>query len=51
VRQPSRRMGATAATLLIEELADPDGFRARSVVYEPQLIVRASTSTPTGKNS
>jgi LacI family transcriptional regulator len=51
VRQPSRRMGATAATLLIEELADPAGFRARSVVYEPQLIVRASTtSTPTGKN-
>jgi len=49
IRQPSRRMGAAAATLLIDELADPDGFRARSIVYEPQLIVRASTSTPTGR--
>jgi LacI family transcriptional regulator len=44
VRQPSQRMGATAATLLIEQLTDPEGFRPRSVVYEPQLIVRSSTA-------
>ena len=58
VRQPSRRMGSTAAGLLIDELADPEGFRARSIVYEPQLVVRASTTgspatptitTPTGR--
>jgi len=45
VRQPSRRMGNTAATLLIQELADPEGFRTQSIVYEPQLIVRASTTS------
>jgi LacI family transcriptional regulator len=49
VRQPSRRMGSTAATLLIEELADPDGFRPRSIVYEPQLIVRSSTTRSSGE--
>jgi LacI family transcriptional regulator len=50
VRQPSRRMGNTAATLLIQELADPEGFRTQSIVYEPQLIVRASTTTtPRGR--
>jgi LacI family transcriptional regulator len=48
VRQPSRRMGSTAATLLIEELADPEGFRPRSIVYEPQLIVRSSTAVSPG---
>jgi LacI family transcriptional regulator len=49
VRQPSRRMGSTAATLLIEELADPEGFRPRSIVYEPQLIVRSSTAGSPGE--
>jgi LacI family transcriptional regulator len=49
VRQPSRRMGSTAATLLIEELADPEGFRPRSIVYEPQLIVRSSTAKSSGE--
>jgi LacI family transcriptional regulator len=49
VRQPSRRMGSAAAKLLIEELADPDGFRPRSIVYEPQLIVRSSTAESTGE--
>jgi len=48
VRQPSRRMGSAAATLLIEELADPQNFRHRSVVYEPQLMVRASTAASKG---
>jgi len=47
IRQPSRRMGSAAATLLIEELADPQNFRSRSIVYEPQLVVRASTANPT----
>jgi len=48
VRQPSRQMGTAAASLLIDEIADPGGFRPRSIVYEPQLIVRASTTTPKG---
>jgi LacI family transcriptional regulator len=48
VRQPSRQMGTAAASLLIEEIADPGGFRPRSIVYEPQLIVRASTINPKG---
>ena len=48
VRQPSRQMGTAAASLLIDEIADPGGFRPRYIVYEPQLIVRASTTTPKG---
>jgi LacI family transcriptional regulator len=41
VRQPSQRMGSTAATLLIEQLGGD--VPVRSIVYEPQLVVRAST--------
>jgi LacI family transcriptional regulator len=48
VRQPSRRMGSEAARLLLEQIADPDGFRPRSIVFEPELIVRSS-STPEKK--
>jgi LacI family transcriptional regulator len=49
VRQPSRRMGADAATLLIEQLDRPGSTPARSIVYEPQLIVRASTAQLEGE--
>ncbi|GAB2455550.1 LacI family transcriptional regulator [Conyzicola lurida] len=42
VRQPSQRMGSTAATLLIDQLAGD--AEHRSIVYEPELVVRSSTA-------
>lgn len=44
VRQPREQLGRTGAELLAEEIADPDAHSHRQVVYEPDLIVRASSS-------
>ncbi|MCD1268926.1 substrate-binding domain-containing protein [Microbacterium sp. MEC084] len=43
IRQPSRTMGATALSILVEEAADP-ALAPRDVVFEPELVVRASTA-------
>ncbi|WP_203137860.1 LacI family DNA-binding transcriptional regulator [Microbacterium sp. JZ31] len=43
IRQPSRTMGATALALLVDEAADPS-LASREVVFEPELVVRASTA-------
>jgi LacI family transcriptional regulator len=42
IRQPSALIGATAVEILLEEAADPD-VEARQVVFQPELVVRAST--------
>ena len=42
IRQPSLTMGATALSILAEEAADP-AVEARDVLFEPELVVRAST--------
>ncbi|MET0297303.1 MAG: LacI family DNA-binding transcriptional regulator [Microbacterium sp.] len=42
VRQPSRLMGETALRLLVEEGDDP-ARASEQVVFEPELVVRAST--------
>jgi LacI family transcriptional regulator len=42
IRQPSSLIGATAVQLLLEESGDPD-LKPRQVVYQPELVVRAST--------
>ena len=42
IRQPSTLIGATAVQLLLEEAGDPD-LKPRQVVYQPELVVRAST--------
>jgi LacI family transcriptional regulator len=42
IRQPSRLIGRTAVQLLIEEAADPT-LSPRQVVFQPELVVRAST--------
>jgi LacI family transcriptional regulator len=44
VRQPSAQLGQAAAELLIEEVSAPDAHRHRQVVFEPELVVRASTT-------
>jgi LacI family transcriptional regulator len=43
VRQPSQLMGETALRILLAEIDDPDS-PAQQVVFEPELVVRASTS-------
>ena len=43
MRQPSRMIGRTALRVLLEEAADPDSI-ARQTVFQPELIVRRSTT-------
>ena len=43
IRQPSLTMGATALSILAEEAADPSR-ESRDVLFEPELVVRASTT-------
>lgn len=42
IRQPTRLIGSTALKILLEEAADP-GIQKRTVVFEPELVVRASS--------
>lgn len=43
LRQPSRMIGRTALRVLLEEAADPD-LIPRQTVFQPELVIRASTS-------
>jgi DNA-binding LacI/PurR family transcriptional regulator len=55
VRQPLHKMGTTAARLLIQRIQSPDELYPEEVWFEPELIVRESTtgvhkaSPPRGK--
>lgn len=42
LRQPTELMGRTAMRILLEEIDDPDAA-AQHVVFEPELVVRASS--------
>ncbi len=42
IRQPSALIGQTAVEILLEEAADPS-IEPRQVVFQPELVVRAST--------
>ena len=42
IRQPSRMIGRTALRIVLEEAADPDSI-PRQTVFQPELVVRAST--------
>jgi LacI family transcriptional regulator len=44
VRQPRHQIGRTAAELLIEEADDTGEHKHRQVVFEPELIVRESST-------
>jgi LacI family transcriptional regulator, galactose operon repressor len=44
VRQPRQQLGRTAARLLLEEVADGESHRHRQVIFEPELVIRQSTS-------
>ncbi len=43
LRQPSRMIGRTALRVLLEEAADPASI-PRQTVFQPELVVRASTA-------
>jgi LacI family transcriptional regulator len=43
VRQPRAQLGQAATELLVEEVTDLEHHRHRQVVFEPDLVVRAST--------
>lgn len=45
VRQPAVTMGRMAAELLLTEMDPPAGHEHRSVVLQPELVVRESTRT------
>jgi len=42
VRQPRRKLGRTAAELLLDEASNPD-HEHRQVTFTPELVARAST--------
>ena len=44
VRQPLHKMGLTAAQLLVQRIQSPDGPYPQEVWFEPELIVRESTT-------
>jgi LacI family transcriptional regulator len=46
VRQPGEQLGASAMQLLLEEISDRPGHRHRQIVFEPELVVRASSAGP-----
>jgi LacI family transcriptional regulator len=45
VRQPRAQLGQAAMELLLEEATDPTNHQHRQVVFEPELVVRESTTT------
>ncbi|HEX4833580.1 MAG TPA: LacI family DNA-binding transcriptional regulator [Trebonia sp.] len=44
VRQPRQQLGHTAARLLLEEAEDGEAHQHRQVIFEPELVVRESTT-------
>jgi LacI family transcriptional regulator len=44
VRQPRVQLGEAAASLLIDEVENPDTHRHRQVVFEPELVIRESST-------
>ncbi|MGW4798748.1 substrate-binding domain-containing protein, partial [Nonomuraea sp. NPDC004297] len=46
VRQPREQLGHTAATLLLDEAYGAGTHEHRQVIFQPELIARASTTAP-----
>ncbi|WP_214106149.1 LacI family DNA-binding transcriptional regulator [Acrocarpospora catenulata] len=51
VRQPREQLGRTATQLLLEEIESDGGHEHRHVVFQPELVVRASSSRPARRRS
>jgi LacI family transcriptional regulator len=44
VRQPTYRLGRIATDLLLEECDDPEGHAHQQIMFQPELVVRESTT-------
>jgi DNA-binding LacI/PurR family transcriptional regulator len=44
IRQPSVLIGSTAVELLLREAEGGEGFVPEQIVFQPELVVRASTA-------
>ncbi|MDQ1721069.1 MAG: LacI family transcriptional regulator [Pseudonocardiales bacterium] len=49
VRQPREQLGRTAAELLFQEVEEGTGHRHRQMVFDPELIARASSDLQRGR--
>jgi len=45
IRQPAHQMGAAAARILLQLIADPGGTAASHTTFKPELVARQSTAT------
>ncbi|MEY4042998.1 MAG: hypothetical protein RL529_565 [Actinomycetota bacterium] len=45
IRQPAATIGATAVELLLDEIENPETHVHRRVMYQPELVIRASSKT------
>jgi LacI family transcriptional regulator len=43
IRQPKYQLGRTAAELLLDEIRRTEGHQHQQVIYQPELVARAST--------
>jgi LacI family transcriptional regulator len=46
VQQPIEKLGAAAVELVVKRLSGDRATPARHIVFEPQLVIRASSATP-----
>ena len=44
IRQPAEEIGASAMNLLLDEIGNAGGHRHRQVTFQPELVIRASSS-------
>ncbi|MBN1304698.1 MAG: LacI family DNA-binding transcriptional regulator [Anaerolineales bacterium] len=49
VKQPTYRIGTTAAQLLFEGIDNDGNIKANNVILEPEMIIRSSTAPPPHK--
>jgi LacI family transcriptional regulator len=45
IRQPAEAIGATALELLVDEIKNADTHSHRHVMFQPELVIRASSVT------
>lgn len=48
IRQPKYQLGRTAAELLLDEVTNADHHQHKQVIYQPELVVRATTLPAAG---
>jgi LacI family transcriptional regulator len=46
IHQPKYQLGHAAAQLLLDEVCEAEGHQHKQIMYQPELIVRASTQPP-----